>query len=644
VIGARQSLVVLVILLLPSCATVQRAQTVAPLPEYVDSSRCADCHRAIYETYRRTGMGRSFSETHSAPQIEKYSKRNTFYHAASDRYYVMTERGGQFFLQRYQKDRSGKVINILEERADYVIGSGNHARTYLHRTEQNKLVELPVAWYSENGGYWGMNPGYDWERHSDFRRKITNECIFCHAAYPATKKDSDRNDMEAAVTASTPLQPIDCQRCHGPGGSHVRAPAASNIVNPARLSVERSLEICMQCHLETTSTPLPYAIRRFNRGVFSYKPGEPLGDYMIHFDNAVGTGHDDKFEIAGAAYRLRRSRCFQESAGSMTCTTCHDPHNVPRGQQAAAHYTAVCRRCHEAAITRLGAAKKHPAADDCLGCHMPKRRTDDAVHVVMTDHYIQRRRPSRNLLAPLLEHHGDDERMYKGSVVLYYPSELARSTETELYLAVAQVTANSNLRAGIQTLGALIEENRPAPGEFYFELAKAYAAQNDFDNAIPWYEKAVERLPDYWPGLHRLGLALSRSGKPERAVEFMERAALHSTDVTVLNDLALVYRRLGQLDSAISTLRQAAEMDPAQPPVYTNLGGMLEEAGDLEGAEAAFREAIRWQPDLFAAHFNLGSLLLGQGRKGEAMEHLQVAAKSPDANLKRLALDIMRRW
>ena len=37
--------------------------------------------------------------------------------------------------------------------------------------------------------------------------------------------------------------------------------------------------------------------------------------------------------------------------------------------------------------------------ENCLDCHMPKRRTDDAVHVIMTDHYIQRCRPARDLLA-----------------------------------------------------------------------------------------------------------------------------------------------------------------------------------------------------------------------------------------------------
>ena len=58
---------------------------------------------------------------------------------------------------------------------------------------------------------------------------------------------------------------IDCQRCHGPGGQHIRAAQAgaefsdisSRIVNPARLSSKLQMELCMQCHLEPTSGRLP---------------------------------------------------------------------------------------------------------------------------------------------------------------------------------------------------------------------------------------------------------------------------------------------------------------------------------------------------------------------------------------------------
>src|SRR5262249_35472683 len=153
--------------------------------------------------------------------------------------------------------------------------------------------------------------------------------------------------------------------------------------------------------------------------------------------------------------------CFQ--ASQMTCTTCHNPHDVPRGQQTAAHYNATCRKCHAAAH-----AAGVGGGADCASCHMPRRRAEDAVHGVMTDHYIQRRRHVGDLLAARAE--AEDEG-YRGEVVPYYPDTDA----DELYAAVAQVRDGSNLDGGIQRLRQAIERRRPVQPEFYLELARAYA-------------------------------------------------------------------------------------------------------------------------------------------------------------------------
>ncbi len=46
-------------------------RTTKPRPaEYVESATCASCHRDIWETYRKTGMGRSFS--HFRPSVERF--------------------------------------------------------------------------------------------------------------------------------------------------------------------------------------------------------------------------------------------------------------------------------------------------------------------------------------------------------------------------------------------------------------------------------------------------------------------------------------------------------------------------------------------------------------------------------------------
>ena len=210
---------------------------------YVGPEACAGCHRNIWETYRRTGMARSFYRPSPMNTVEDYTKNNTFYHKASDSYFTMLWRNGKYYQRRYQIDFDGKQVNVMEKPIDFIMGSGNHSRAYLHRTGRNILIELPLAWYAEKGGYWAMNPGYDRPNHDGFRRTITYDCMFCHNGYPEIPAGNDQPFAEPVYEGSLP-EGIDCQRCHGPGGKHAQLAKTAgarpedirnSIVNPARL-------------------------------------------------------------------------------------------------------------------------------------------------------------------------------------------------------------------------------------------------------------------------------------------------------------------------------------------------------------------------------------------------------------------------
>jgi predicted CXXCH cytochrome family protein len=572
-------------------------------------------------------MARSFARPQPSNTIEDYAKKNTYHHQASRSYFTMVQRGGKYFQRRHQLGPGGQQTNVMEKEIHYIMGSGAHVRTYLHRTARNTLVELPLAWYSEKGGYWAMNPGYDRPDHQGFRRKVTYDCMFCHNGYPESAPATGDRGAEP-VFAGLP-EGIDCQRCHGPGGRHVEAaqvPGAkaadirAAIVNPARLDSERQMEVCMQCHLETTSFRLPNAIQRFESGPFSYKPGEPLGDFALAFDEAPGKGRDDKFEIVNSAYRLRRSACFLRSEGRLRCTTCHNPHDVPRGEAAARHYNGVCRQCHAAPLPA-----SHPRGQDCVACHMPKRRTDDVVHAVMTDHYIQRRKPARDLLAPIPERHETDATAYRGEVVLYYPRKAPRP-EDELYLALAQVAQKSNLDAGIPRLAAAIEKYRPQKAEYYFELADAWRKAGEWEKALPLYEEAVRRRPDFVEALRRLALGLKATGQSAQSAATLKRAVETApNEADSWHELGLVYLELGRNSDASAALAKAVALDPDLPEARNSLGQALLAGGDRTGAESAFREAIRIQPDYPEAHANLANLLSAGGDLAQSRYHFEAA-------------------
>ena len=205
----------------------------------------------------------------------------------------MTERDGRFFQRRFTVGKGGREENVREETVDYILGSGNHARTYLHRTKQNRLVELPVSWYVENSGAWNISPGFDRVDQQDMQGAIGSDCMFCHNGYPKIT-DSVAATQDESIFPEKMPEGIDCQRCHGPGAAHVSAAMGgkanlaeirSRIVNPAKLPRERQMEVCMECHMETSALHVPSAIRNYERPQYSFHPGEKLGDFKTYFES-----------------------------------------------------------------------------------------------------------------------------------------------------------------------------------------------------------------------------------------------------------------------------------------------------------------------------------------------------------------------
>jgi tetratricopeptide (TPR) repeat protein len=314
----------------------------------------------------------------------------------------------------------------------------------------------------------------------------------------------------------------------------------------------------------------------------------------------------------------------------MTCVTCHNPHDVPRGEKAVQHYVAVCRSCHETAHDRgVPPVAVAGPRSTCLDCHMPKRRAEDAVHVVMTDHFIQRVRPARDLIAPLEEAAALTAHDYRGEVVSYYPPALPSTPANELYVALAQVQQGSNLTAGIPRLQKAIERNKPSRAEFYYELARAYAKTADHAAVIQWCDAALSHGVNFAPALKELAAAATALGKWDRAVEALQRAVvLRPRDSHALADLGNVYLQQHRVDEAIETLQRALVVDSSLPRASNTMGLASLARGDADQAERHFREAIRIQPDLAEAHNNLANLLASRKAYAEAAHHFEAALRS----------------
>jgi tetratricopeptide (TPR) repeat protein len=564
-------------------------------------------------------MAKSFAHLRPENTVEDYTNKNHFFHAPSNTYFEMIRRGGDYFQLRYQIGYEGRRTNVEETKIDYFLGSGIHARAYLHRSTDGRLLQLPVTWYSEKGGYWWMAPGYDAPDHIYGQRAITYDCIFCHNGYEAIPASHTRLGDEPVYVGDLP-EGVDCQRCHGPGQNHIQAaskPGPVNleavraaIVNPSKLTPDREAEVCLQCHLQTTEFSLPHVVKRYDRSDFSYRPGQPLAAFELAFDYTPGTERDNWFQNVSTASRLRMSQCFLKSNGSLKCTTCHDPHNIRHGEESADHYNAVCRQCHAATFTALVTQKKHTAEGGCIGCHMPSRRPVEVVHIVKTDHYIQRVKPSTNLLADIPERHETLANSYRGKVELYYPQTLPATPENEMYLAVAQIRDRSNLAEGLPRLAAAIDAVRPKTPEPYFELASAYQAAGQLDHAIATYRAALTLDQQYSAALLGLGSALRQAGQLAPAADAFEQATHAAPDnPKAWNELGQLDLDLGRAPQALEALKKSIALAPESPQPHNGLGIVLAQTGNFPAAEAEFREAIRILPGYGEAHGNLAGVL-----------------------------------
>ena len=419
-------------------------------------------------------------------------------------------------MRRYQTDARGSEVNIVEKSIDLAIGSGNHAVTFLNRTPQGRLLELPLSWYTRSGS-WGMSPGYDRADHDDFRREISDSCLFCHSAGPDPA-------------------PIDCGRCHGDAQKHLKSPMKGSILNPAKLSSQRQLEVCLQCHLQTVSRGIQDSMRRPGRVTWSYQPGTPLADYKMYFDRADGE-QSDRLEINHAGYRLLQSACFRKSEGKLLCTSCHDPHT------ARVRATA-CTQCHSSAHSGESTA----TAGTCQTCHMPKRVPIDAIQTVMTDHKIVRK---PRFTDPVAEEH----KPYTGPVVPYFsePDKLSHA---------------------------------------------AAASQNSGGGDLSLFRRLAAREPENVPLLATFGKALLRAQAPGEATDVFEKALrIDPLYTDARNHLGVALAMRGRLEDALEQLRRAVADNPDHALSWTNLGVTLEAVGDTEGAIEAYTEAIRLQPD-----------------------------------------------
>ena len=566
---------------------------------YVGMNTCKLCHQSIYNSFIKTGMGKSFDLASKSKSSADFSKPG-IYDKIADLHYKAYWNKDSLYIHEFRIQKN-ETLYSRKEQVNFIIGSGQHTNSHL-QINNGYLNQMPMTYYTQKKK-WDLPPGFENGINTRFTRKIGLECISCHNAYPNLIIGSE-NKYQSMPSG------IDCERCHGPGSIHVKQRQNGSkidtskyidysIVNPAKLSIDEQFDVCQRCHLQGN------AILKENKSFFDFKPGQKLSNYISVFLPKY-TNSNTEFIMASHADRLKQSACFIKSyekiqnknilkpyKEAMTCITCHNPHVSVRETNANV-FNDACLSCHntktENENTKLKLQNAHKLFkkntwSNCVSCHMPVSGSSDIPHVTVHDHYIRK---------PITV---EEKNKIKTFIGLFAINEKKPDSLTIAKAYINQYdkfdTKNNYLDSALNYLSnpKEFEKNR-------YALIQLYFIRNDFNAIIT---------------------CLNKLGEARCLNELFIKKTYDNTDAWSCYRIAESYYYKNQITKALMWFKRAIELAPYHLDFRNKYGTTLASTNQLSEAETQFNFILKENRKYVSAYSNLGYIKLLQGKESDAL-------------------------
>lgn len=325
--------------------------------DYVGAAACAPCHQHAYDAWKRSPHGRGAALPSKASVLGQFDGRTIPLEGGST---SPRRIGDQYFFE------VSSPSGVSRHRVELVVASGRQHQAYFTRID-GVVTMLPGIW-STRTRQWLPSSLYQHGSVDRTSRRFwqhTNwdvlTCFECHTS------QGHRKVVAGGVDTSWIDLPINCESCHGPGRAHVEARRSGRpggrYADLRNLDKRAEAALCGQCH-------------GLSESFYGHQSaGAPPRRFPMTLGSGVfrpdGTQRSTTYQLAGHLL----SGCF--TAGSVTCSACHDPHRqTPRnlaGESAAGeHSNRQCTACHRDKLGAAAATKhsRHPASTRCIDCHM----------------------------------------------------------------------------------------------------------------------------------------------------------------------------------------------------------------------------------------------------------------------------------
>lgn len=146
----------------------------------------------------------------------------------------------------------------------------------------------------------------------------------------------------------------------------------------------------------------------------------------------------------------------------------------------------------------------------------------------------------------------------------------------------------------------------------------AFPLNNHSDLSVLSHQEPADILP---PQSVNFKMAVSESGEQDRKRDknSYRNVGANFKAAKPHYSLGKALAKKGEWEKAISSYRQALDIDSDSAEIYQSLGDTLVKTGDLDEAVIVYQKAIELQPTLWEVHHNLGDIWQGQGKFGEAV-------------------------
>ena len=380
---------------------------------YISSRSCRPCHLEQYtswhDSYHRTMTQPATPESVHAP-FDGRTLQDGVHRI------TLQQQGDGFFVD-------GKTVpGVFAPWAEFgkqklaLVTGSHHMQVYWYETGKGrKLGQLPFAWLKEEQRFIPRRAAFlrpPQAPRPGEEGRWNQSCIQCHATQGRPRLTPD-GELDTRVAELG----IACEACHGPGREHAAGQtspiaryrghladgATDDVVNPKRLSHERSSQVCGQCHGIWQFKSRDEERAWWERG-FAYRPGgDPEQSMWLLQPSrkdsdpriaAVMKGEpeyirgqfwpDGMARVSGRELNgMIDSPCYQR--GELSCLSCHSMHKPQEDTRPTRQWAddqlkpamdgdAACLQCHGDFAKDVSAHTHHAKGSPgsaCMSCHMP---------------------------------------------------------------------------------------------------------------------------------------------------------------------------------------------------------------------------------------------------------------------------------